>query len=175
MLKIGYMTITPETTGSPIVGPSVYIKAPDTIEIVDIEHKVVHEYDMQHGTTSGDRHHSVLTVYKAVDCVTPILYTMCCNAEMCTEVKVQYYVQIGSQAEPVEFFSWTLKNAIITEVRQIPARELGGAFEEQYDLLESISFAYQEVEWQHYAHRAPIGLKDLPTEIQADAWSSTAS
>jgi type VI secretion system Hcp family effector len=174
MLTIGYATITPESTGSPIVGPSVYKMAADTIEIVDLEHKVTHEYDMQHGTTSGDRHHSAFTIYKAVDCVTPTLYVMCCNAELCTEVKIQYFVQVGNQTDPVEFFSWTLKNAIITEVRQIPARELGGEFAEQYDLLESISFAYQDIEWHHYAHRAPIGLKELPEEIQEDSWSPIA-
>lgn len=174
MLKIGYMSITPETTGSPIVGPSVYKMAPDTIEIVDIEHKVTHEYDQQHGTPSGDRHHSVFTAYKAVDLTSPLLYTMCCNAELCTDVLIQYYVQVGNVPDPVEFFSWKLSNAYITAVRQIPARELGGPFADQYDLLESIDFAYQEIEWTHYAHRAPIGLKDLAQEIQTDAWSATA-
>ena len=85
MLKIGYMTIIPETTGSPIPGPSVYKMAPDTIEVVDIEHKVTHEFDQQHGNTSGDRHHSVFTIYKAVDVTTPLMYTMCCNAETLTK------------------------------------------------------------------------------------------
>jgi type VI secretion system Hcp family effector len=172
MLKIGYMTITPETTGSPIVGPSVYRMAQDTIEIVDIEHKVIHEYDQQHGSPSGDRHHSVFTAYKAVDLTTPLMYTMCCNAELFTEVLIQYYIQVGNVPDPVEFFSWKLENAYITEVRQIPARELGGPFADQYDLLEAVSFTYQFIEWNHAPHRAPIGLKDLPAEIQQDAWSS---
>ena len=174
MLKIGYMTVTPETTGSPIPGPSVYKMAADSIEVVDIEHKVTHEFDMQHGSPSGDRHHSVFTAYKAVDCTSPLFYVMCCNAELLTEVKIQYFVQVGNQTDPVEFFSWTLKNAYITEVRQIPARELGGEFATQYDLLESISYSYQDIEWEHFAHRAPIGLKDLPAEVQGDSWSATA-
>jgi type VI secretion system Hcp family effector len=174
MLKIGYMTITPETTGSPITGPSVYKMAPDSIEVVDIEHKVTHEYDQQHGTPSGDRHHSVFTAYKAVDLTSPLLYAMCCNAELCTEVKIMYFVQVGNSPDPVQFFSWTMKNAYITEVRQIPARELGGEFAEQYDLLESISFSYQEISWEHYPHRAPIGLKELEAVVQQDAWSATA-
>ena len=174
MLKIGYMTITPESTGSAIVGPSVYKVAPDTIEVLDLGHMVAHEFDAQHGTPSGDRKHEPLQVIKAVDCTSPILYTMCCNAEMCTEVIVQYFVQTGSAPDPVEFFSWTLTNAYIVSVRQIPARELGSAHEEQYDLLEEISLAYQQIEWHHYAHRAPIGLKELPEEIQMDAWAPTA-
>lgn len=174
MLKIGYMTVTPETTGAPITGPSVYKMAPDTIEIVDIVHMVRHEFDEQHGTPSGDRKHEPLMVYKAVDCTSPLLYAMCCNAELCTEVKVQYFIQVGNQPDPVDFFSWRLKNAYIIHVRQISASELGPAFEEQYDLLEEIAFSYQEIEWQHYAHRSPIGLKDLPQEIQTDAWSRIA-
>jgi len=174
MLKIGYLTITPESTGSPITGPSVYIMAPDTIEVVDVMHKVRHEFDEQHGTPSGDRKHEPLRAVKAVDLTTPLLYTMCANAELLTEVKLMYYVQIGSQAEPVEFFSWTLANAYIIEVRSIPASEMAPVFAEQYDLLEEISFAYQEITWTHYAHRAPIGLKELAQEIQQDAWSSIA-
>lgn len=174
MLKIGYMTITPETSGSPIIGPSVYKMAPDTIEVVDIEHSVTHEFDLQHGSPSGDRHHSVFTIYKATDLTTPTLYTMCCNAELCTEVLIQYFVQVGNVPDPVSFFDWKLTNAYITEVRQIPARELGGIFADQYDLMESISFTYQQIEWNHSAHRAPIGLKDLEQVIQSDAWSQIA-
>jgi type VI secretion system secreted protein Hcp len=174
MLKLGYMTITPESTGTAIVGPSVYSAAQDTIEVLDIQHKVSYEYDRQHGTPSGDRHHDPFVIYKAVDCVTPTLYVMCCNAELCTEVAIQYYIQVGNQPAPVEFFSWTLTNAYIIEVEQIPAAKLGSAFEAQYDLVEKISFTYQQIEWHHFAHRAPVGLKDLPDVIQADAWSSIA-
>jgi type VI secretion system Hcp family effector len=174
MIKIGYMTITPESSGSPIPGPSVYASAPDTIEVVDIEHSVRREYDEQHGTVAGDRKHEPLKIYKAVDVTTPQLYAMCCNAELCTEVAIQYYVQTGSSPEPVEFFSWRLTNAYIVSVRQIPARELGRAYEEQYDLLEEVAFSYQQIEWHHYSHRAPIGLKELPEMIQMDAWSPVA-
>jgi type VI secretion system secreted protein Hcp len=172
MLKIGYMFITPESTGSPIVGPSVYKMAPDSIEVVDIKHLVRHEFDEQHGTPSGDRKHEPVSVYKSVDCTTPMLYAMCANAELCTEVSVNYFVQVGNQTDPVPFFTWKLTNAYIVYVRQIAAAELGSQFEEQYDLLEEIAFSYQEIEWTHHAHRSPIGLKDLPQEIQADAWSS---
>lgn len=173
MLKIGYMTITSEISGA-ISGPSVYKMAADSIEVVDVQHKVIHEYDRQHGSPSGDRKHEPFVVYKAVDCTTPTLYALCCNAELCTEIKILYFVQVGNAPDPVPFFSWTLKNAYIVSVRQTSARELGPSFEEEYDLLEEISFAYQEIEWQHYAHRAPVGLKELPQVIQADAWSSIA-
>ena len=174
MIKIGYMTITPESTGSPIVGPSVYKMAADSIEVLDIMHTVTHEYDRQHGTTSGDRHHEPLKVIKCVDCTTPLLYAMCCNAENITELKVDYYVQIGNQADPVPFFTWRLTNAYIVSIRSISAMELRAEYAEQYDLLEEVQFAYQSIEWTHHQHRAPIGLKDLPQEIQMDSWSATA-
>ena len=50
MLKTGYMFVTPQATGTPIFGPSVDPLAVDSIEVVDIEHKVSHEYDANHGT-----------------------------------------------------------------------------------------------------------------------------
>ncbi len=171
MLKIGYMTVTGEIEGQ-LAGPSVYKLAPDTIEIVDIEHKVTREYDAAHGSLAGDRHHVPFTVYKAVDSTSPILYKMCCQAEQITEVKIQYYIQVGNAPDPVEFFSWTLQEAYVTEVRQIPARELGGEFADAYDLLESISFSYQHIFWEHFAHRAPIGLKDLPAVVHEDSWGA---
>jgi type VI protein secretion system component Hcp len=91
-----------------------------------------------------------------------------------TEAKFQYYVQTGASPDPVEFFSWTLTNAYITHIRQIPAMELAGEYAEQYDLLEEGAMSYQQITWTHFAHRSPIGLKDLPQMIAADSWSSQA-
>lgn len=173
MIRLGYLTITPETTGTPIVGPSVYSQAPDTIEVLDMTHQIMREYDQQHGTPSGDRKHQPLKVIKEVDLATPTLCMMCANAELLTEVKLQYFIQVGNQADPVPFFSWTLMNAYIADIRCITARELGPAFEEQYDLLEEMSFIYQHITWEHSAHRHPIGLKDLDQVVAADAWSAT--
>jgi type VI secretion system Hcp family effector len=174
MIKIGYLTI--ETAGGETIsGPSVYSMAPDTIEIVDMTHLVRHEYDEQHGTPTGDRKHQPLTVYKEVDMTTPRLCSMCCTAERLSTVKLQYYIQIGNAPEPVEFFNWTLTDAYIVRVRSIPSRELGPAYEEQYDLLEEVLFSYQNIQWEHHAHTHPIGVKDLPQVIAADSWASMSS
>lgn len=173
MLKIGYLTIEGEVSGT-VMGPSVYSMASDTIEVLDIQHKVTHEYDQQHGTPSGDRHHEPFMIVKAVDVTTPTLCDMCTKAELITEAKLKYYVQTGAAPDPVEFFTWTLTNAYITYVRQIPAMELGGEYAEQYDLLEEVSFSYQQITWEHHAHRSPIGLKELAQMITSDSWSSQA-
>jgi type VI secretion system secreted protein Hcp len=173
MLTISYLTIEGEISG-PVVGPSVYTAAPDSIEVLDVQHVVRHEYDQQHGTTSGDRHHEPFMIVKAVDLTTPTLCSMCVSAERITEAKLQYYIKTGASPDPVEFFSWTLTNAYITHVRQIPAMELGGEYAEQYDLLEEIAFSYQQITWTHHAHRSPIGLKDLDQMIASDSWSSQA-
>lgn len=172
-LRKGFMTITGEIQGT-LVGPSSSIEAPESIEIVDIEHQVSHEYNPTLGVQTGDRHHSELSIYKEVDLTTPALYQMCCTAERLTEVKIQYYVQTGGSMEAVEFFSWTLEDAIVTQVRQIPARELGGEFAEQYDLMEAVSFSYQHMTWDHYAHRAASGMVDLTATTAADSWSRQA-
>jgi type VI secretion system secreted protein Hcp len=171
MLKIGYLTINGEVSGE-VKGPSVYKMAVDSIEVLDIQHKVTHEYDQQHGTPSGDRHHEPFMVIKSVDMTTPNFYDMCVNAELITEAKLKYFVQTGAAPDPVEFFTWTLTNAYVTHVRQIPAMELGGAYAEQYDLLEEVSFSYQQISWEHHAHRSPIGLKDLDAKVTQDSWSS---
>ena len=174
MIKIGYLTVTPETTGSPIVGPSVYAQAPDTIEILDMTHQISREYDQQHGTPAGDRKHTPLVVIKEIDLATPTLSQMCVNAEMATEVKLEYFLQVGNAPDPVNFFTWTLTNAYISSIRAVPARELGPTFEEQYDLLEEVSFIYQQIQWEHHAHRHPVGLKDLDQVVTADSWAAIA-
>ena len=116
-------------------------------------------------------HHTAFTIYKAVDVTTPLGYVMCCNAEIIDLVEIQYFISAGGSTD-VPFFTWRLTNAYVTEVRQIPARELGGAFEEQFDLLEAWSFSYQAIEWEHFAHTAPIGPKEMPAEIQSDSWGA---
>ncbi|MFQ6043333.1 MAG: hypothetical protein ACE5PV_20970 [Candidatus Poribacteria bacterium] len=53
MLKIGYLTINSERSGT-VQGPSVYKLAPDTIEILEVRHEVSHEYNAKHGDTDGE-------------------------------------------------------------------------------------------------------------------------
>ena len=175
MIRFGYLTITRETTGEAVTGPSVYSMAPDTIEVLDCQHTVRHEYDEQHGVMSGDRKHEPFLIVKEVDVTTPILCDMCTKAELCTEVKLEYYIQVGNSPEPVNFFTWKLTNAYIAHVRLIPCMELPVEYSDQFDLLEEVAFTYQQIQWEHHAHRAPQGLKDLDQQISADAWSSIAS
>lgn len=170
MLKVGYLTITPEA--GELKGPSVYKLAPDTIEVIEVHHEVRHEYDSRHGTVSGDRKHAEFIIVKAIDMTTPKLNGMCARGEMIKEATLQYFIQVGSAPDPVPFYKWTLKNAIVTHVKTISPRDLGSEYEEQTDLLEEVGFAYQQITWEHAAHRAPIGLKDLPVVIDQDAWSS---
>lgn len=174
MIKIGYLTITPESTGEAIVGPSVYRMAADTIEVLAVQHRIRREYDEQHGTVTGDRKHEPLRIIKEVDVTTPTLNAICANADTLTEVKLQYFKQIGNAPDPVPFFTWTLTNAYITHVRCVLATELGSQYAEQYDLLEEVAFSYQQITWEHHAHRSPVGLKELPAVVQSDAWSSLA-
>ena len=171
MIRMGFLTITPETTGSAIKGQSVNAQATQTIEVLDMTHRITREFDEQHGTPSGDRKHHPLKVIKEVDLTTPTLFAMCANAELCTEVKLDYYIQIGNAPDPVNFFTWTLANAYISELRCISSRELGLEFEKQYDMLEEVSFIYQQITLEHHAHRHPVGLVELDQVIAADAWS----
>mgnify|MGYP001607207400 FL=1 len=173
MLKIGYLTINSERN-SWVKGPSIYKLAPDTIEIVQVQHEVTHEYNAQHGSTDGDRKHQPFVVLKAIDMASPILNEMCCNAERITDMTLQYYVQDGQSPSPVPFYSWTLKDAYIISVKPVPPRDYGTDVEEQYDLLEEVKFSYQHIEWHHYAHRAPTGVKNLPDIIQEDSWAGLA-
>lgn len=172
MLKIGYLTINSERSGT-IQGPSVYKQSPDTIEVLEARHEVAKEYNPMHGTVSGDRKHQPFTIVKSLDMASPLLNEMCCNGERILDLTLQYYVQDGSGPDPVPFYSWTLRDAYIVSVKPIPVRELGSEFEESYDLLEEVSFSYQNIEWHHYAHRAPDGIKDLPDIMQSDSWSGT--
>jgi len=173
-IRIGYLSVTPESTGEPVTGPSVYPQAQGSIEVLEMKHQLTHEYDSVHGAPSGDRKHQPLYITKEVDVATPLLYSMCVNADLLTEVKLDYYIQIGNSPEPVPFFSWTLNNAYVVSVRSIPAKEMSEEFSDRYDLLEEVAFAYQQITWEHHAHRHPAGLVDLDQQIQADAWGGQA-
>jgi type VI secretion system secreted protein Hcp len=173
MLKIGYLTINSEVNG-PVPGPSVYKLAPDTIEVLEVRHEVRHDYNAKHGTVDGDRKHSPFVVIKSVDMTSPTLNKICCDGERILDMTLQYFVQDGQSPDPVPYFSWKLTDAYITSVKPIPARTLSEEVNQSYDLLEEVSFSYQKIEWHHYAHRAPSGIKDLPDIIQVDSWSELA-
>ena len=173
-IRIGFLSITPESTGEPVTGPSVSPQAPGTIEVLEMQHQLTHEYDSVHGAPSGDRKHEPLLITKEVDVATPLIYSMCVNADLLTEVKLDYYIQVGNSPDPVPFFSWTLNNAYVVSVRSIPATSMSAEFSERYDLLEEVAFAYQQITWEHHAHRHPAGLVDLDQQIQADAWGGQA-
>jgi type VI secretion system secreted protein Hcp len=173
MLKIGYLTINSERQGT-VQGPSTYKLAPDTIEILQVKHEVAHDYNAQHGSTDGDRKHNPFVVLKSIDMASPILNEICCNAERILDMTLQYYVQDGQSPDPVPFFSWKLTNAYVISVKPVSARDYGSDIDTSYDLLEEVAFSYQHIEWHHYAHRAPSGVKDLPDIIQTDSWSELA-
>jgi len=141
-IRIGFLSITPESTGEPVTGPSVSSQAPGTIEVLEMKHQLTHEFDSVHGAPSGDRKHQPLYITKEVDVATPLIYSMCVNADLLTEVRLDYYIQIGNTPDPVPFFSWVLNNAYVVSVRSIPATEMSLEFSDRYDLLEEVAFAY---------------------------------
>jgi type VI secretion system secreted protein Hcp len=173
MLKRGYLFINAETHGE-VKGPSTYKLAPDAIEVLEVRHEVSREYTALHGTVSGDRQHAPFIIVKAIDMASPILNEMCCNAERITDMTLHYFIQDGSAPDPVPLYDWKLTDAYVLSVKPIPGRILGGDFADMEDLMEEVSFVYQRIEWHHYPHRAPDGIKQLPDIIQEDSWSGIA-
>ena len=161
----GYLTINSERNAW-VKGPSVYKLAPDTIEVTSVSHGVSRSYDPAHGTPRGDRQHMEFVITKEVDMATPTLNEMCCNGERILDMTLQYYIQTGASPDPVPFYSWKLTDAYVTNV------SVSGSSAE--DLAETVSFSYQQIEWHHYAHRAPDGVKELPDMIQVDSWGGLA-
>jgi type VI secretion system Hcp family effector len=162
----------------------VYKLAPDTIEVLEVRHFVSHAYNA--GAIDGDRKHAPFVIIKAVDMTSPTLNKICCDRESCPtgttfsgerilDMTLQYFIQDGQSPDPAPALTtWKLTDAYIVSVKPTPARTLNEEINESYDLLEEVSFSYQHIEWHHYAHRAPNGVKDLPDIIQVDSWSSLA-
>lgn len=85
--------------------------------VYEFAHEVYLPYEKEENKIQGSRKITAFTIVKAIDPLTPQLYQICSNGQMCKEIKITLY-RIGMQTgEEEPYFHYTLKDAKIVSVQ----------------------------------------------------------
>jgi type VI secretion system secreted protein Hcp len=117
-----------------------------TILVQALNHEVSIPRDPQSGLATGKRVHHPLTILKALDRSTPLLYQALTSGEHMKSVEIKWY-RIDNQGTEEHYFTTRLEDAIIVSVRPV----IGNCLEKEAENLphlEEVSFTYRKAIWR---------------------------
>jgi len=118
----------------------------DEILVWAWDHAVTQPTDKASGGSSGTRLHSPVTITKQFDKSSPLLYQALCTGEALPSVVVTFY-RIEGAAE-VKYFTITLENAKVTEVRSWMPNFQDEALA-HLQQMEDVQFRYTKIMWEN--------------------------
>lgn len=110
-------------------------------------HQVTIPRDFQSGSPTGQRVHEPAIITKVYDKASPLIYNALTSGEMLDEVVIRWY-RTNKQGKQEHYFTHTLKNALVVDVKAImyncqdPAKA-------NFTHLEEVSFTYGAITWNH--------------------------
>jgi len=140
-----YLTLTGEKQGA-IKGSCTQKGRENTILVQAFEHEVSIPRDPQTGLATGKRVHHPLTILKAVDKSSPLLYMALTSGEHMKTVEIKWY-QINEKGQEENYFITKLEDAIIVSMRPWKKNCLDPAFAHLGD-MEDVSFTYRRITWR---------------------------
>jgi type VI secretion system secreted protein Hcp len=85
--------------------------------VYEFKHEVYLPYEKEENKIQGSRKITAFSIVKAIDELTPQLYQIVCNGQMCKEIVITLY-RIGAlSGEEEAYFHYTLKDAKIVSVQ----------------------------------------------------------
>ncbi len=118
----------------------------DTILVQAVEHEVTIPRDPQTGLATGKRVHHPLTIVKAVDRSTPLLFMALTSGEHFKFVEISWY-QINEKGQEECYFTTKLEDAIIVAIKSWKKNCLDPSFA-QFGDMEEVSFTYRRISWR---------------------------
>ena len=140
-----YLTLTGEKQGV-IKGSCAQRGRENTILVQAVEHDVSIPRDLQTGLATGKRVHHPLTIVKAVDKASPLLYMALTTGEHLKSVELKWY-QINEKGQEENYFITALEDAIIVSMKAWKKNCLDPAFAHLGD-MEDVSFTYRKIMWR---------------------------
>lgn len=117
-----------------------------TILVQALDHEVSIPRDSQTGLATGKRVHHPLTILKALDRSTPLLYQALTSGEHMKSVEIKWY-RIDSSGAEEHYFTTKLEDAIIVSIRPGIKNCLESA-QQDFPHLEEVSFTYRKAIWR---------------------------
>jgi type VI secretion system secreted protein Hcp len=140
-----YLTLTGERQG--VINGSCKQKGREnTILVQAVEHEVTIPRDPQTGLATGKRIHHPLTILKAVDRSSPLLYMALTSGEHMKTVEIKWY-QINEKGQEENYFTTKLEDALIVSIKEWKKNCLDPALAYLTD-MEEVSFTYRRIIWR---------------------------
>lgn len=141
----GYMTLTGENQGA-IQGSCDQSGREGTIIVQAFNHEVSIPREAQSGLAAGKRVHQPLTIVKALDKATPLLYQALTSYEHMKSAEIKWY-RIDPSGKEEHYFTTKLEDAIIVGIRPYLKDCLDPATE-HLSHMEEVSFSYRKAIWR---------------------------
>ena len=116
--------------------------------VYEFEHEVYLPYEKEENKIQGSRKITAFSIVKAIDELTPQLYQIVCNGQMCKEIEVTLY-RIGMESgEEEAYFKYKLVEAKVVSVEDWmpptydPTNEGIGHLEKVKMLAKTFSWEY---------------------------------
>lgn len=142
-----YLSLTGETQGA-VEGSSTQAGREGKMEIHAVYHEVISPRDAASGLPTGKRQHSPLTVVKAIDKASPLLFTILTDNENITDLRLDFW-RPSRTGNEVQYYTIELNNASIAGIRR---EMLNNKYPEnmKHQTYERVSFTYQKIieTWQ---------------------------
>ena len=140
-----YLTLTGERQG--VINGSCNQKGREgTILVQAVDHEVTIPRDPQTGLATGKRVHNPLTILKAVDRSSPLLYMALTSGEHMKTVEIKWY-QINEKGQEENYFTTKLEDALIISMKEWKRNCSDPAWAHLSD-MEEVSFTYRRIIWR---------------------------
>ena len=158
MANAFYVSIKGATQGD-IIGDVQQEGREDTIRGYSFSNSTTIPRHVDTGQPSGTRTHHPVTFSKHVDPASPLLWQAMTTGESLEEVTFDFY-KIDPKGENTNYYSVTLRNAIVVQMSTELADTAGAVGTQAEDIREHLQLTFQEIEWEH---------KDNGT-MSSDSW-----
>ena len=116
--------------------------------IYAFSHKIYLPYDNDQNRIQGSRQITAFEVEKLIDRLTPQLYQIVCEGQLCKEIIITLYRIDPSTRYEVPYFTITLTNAKIVSVSNLMHTSFDPKFE-SYGHMEKVEMLAREITWDY--------------------------
>jgi type VI secretion system secreted protein Hcp len=118
----------------------------DEILVQAFKHSVIIPRDPQSGQPSGQRVHQPLTITKAYDKSSPLLFTALTTGEVLS-CEIRWY-RTSVEGKQEHYFTHKLTDAVIVDIKAYMPNCQDPAMA-SFTHLEDVSLSYRKIEWTH--------------------------
>lgn len=117
------------------------------IEVLEFSHSVYLPTDRDDGSITGTRKHNALTIHKAFDKASSLLYQKVCTGETIDKIVIYWY-EITEEGEETPYFEHILEQCKIAGVKSY-MHNVKDRSKDQFVHQEEVTIRYEKITWNY--------------------------